>query len=123
MDELSRVEFLTLIVVLTAITSAGVFFLLWVIWLRQFQKRIERLGESLQGGQASPVWRVNASPRPAEEEAEGGELLATFKLSNSNHTVSILEEDGKRVVRVDGELTDEERDQMLRYLKNEGFLG
>jgi len=123
MDELSRSEFLAAVVIVTALTSATVFFLLWLFWLRQFQRRIERLGERLHPNGQNGLQVRKQKLKPAEHEPEEGELVATFKLSNSEHTVSIIEENGKRYLRVDGELSDQERDQMLRYLKSEGFLG
>lgn len=122
MDELSRGEFLTLVVSATALTSVSVFVLLWWCWLRRVEQRVERLGLHLRDPTSAETSHKTLKLKPASEP-ENGELLATFKLSASEHTVSIIEEDGKRFLRVDGKLTDQEREQMLRYLKSEGFLG
>lgn len=121
MDELSRGEFLAAIAAVTALTSTGVFVLLWWFWLRRFERRLHRLGEQLASPPSDSSGKKHKL-KPATEP-ENGELVATFKLSTSDHTVSIIEEDGKRFLRVDGKLTEQEREQMLRYLKSEGFLG
>ena len=51
-----------------------------------------------------------------------GELIAQFKVNQGKQVVSVLESDGKRFIHVVGELSQNERTKMVRYLKSEGFM-
>jgi hypothetical protein len=51
-----------------------------------------------------------------------GELIAQFKVNQGKQVVSVLESDGKRFSHVVGELSPNERTQMVRYLKSEWFM-
>ena len=51
-----------------------------------------------------------------------GELIAQFKVNQGKQVVSVLESEGKRYIHVVGDLSANERNKMVRYLKSEGFM-
>jgi len=109
--------FLVAVVGLTALTSGGVFLLLWLLWLRRLQRNVDRF-------QSSVLHRLGdhssaAEPMSAMDEEE---VVAQLKVAEGSKTVCVMERDGRRYLRVDGELTRRERDQVMRYLKSEGFM-
>lgn len=114
---------------LGALVSAVVFASLWVCWLRHMQGQLKRI-QRLMHNQPIPP----ARPQPAAAAATATanfpghmltkkpEVVAQFKVKDGQQTVSVLESDGKRFLRVDGDLSWKQRLQMLRYLKAEGFM-
>lgn len=56
------------------------------------------------------------------DAASCGELVAQFKVRDGKQVVSVLEADGKRFIHIAGDLPENERARMIRYLKSEGFM-
>ncbi|PTY01704.1 hypothetical protein DB346_11790 [Verrucomicrobia bacterium LW23] len=112
MNDTLSVSVLIAVVGITAITSFAVFFLVWWLWLRKLHLSAENwqerdFDESLD--------------MPADHFANA-ELVHQLRVGANGRTISVLESDGKRFVRVNGELSRKERAQMMRYLKAEGYM-
>lgn len=105
-----------------ALSSAVVIVSAWFFWLRHMEKQLSRL-EYLLDRMPAQGTLLNASPNSPATGAPT-ELVAQFKVSDGQQeqTVTVLESDGKRFFRVDGELSRSQRAQMLRYLQSEGFM-
>ncbi|PAW79975.1 MAG: hypothetical protein B9S32_01205 [Verrucomicrobia bacterium Tous-C9LFEB] len=111
--------------VLGALASSVIFATLWVAWLRRMQKQLKQIERLMYNKPIPP-----ARPTPMESAAafasnvmtKKPELVAQFKVKDGQQTVSVMESDGKRFLRVDGDLSWKQRLQMLRYLKSEGFM-
>ena len=111
--------------VLGALASAVIFASLWVAWLQRMQKQLKQIERLMYNKPVAP-----ARPAPVENVANFAsnvmtkkpELVAQFKVKDGQQTVSVMESDGKRFLRVDGDLSWKQRLQMLRYLKSEGFM-
>lgn len=116
MVSFSPPELLLIVAGVTAVTLGivgGLFCLFWLTWLRPTHRRMEELHRVL----------IEALTDPASErQTEGSELVARFRVAEGAKTVSIMEREGRRFLEVDGDLSNEERDQLLRYLRNEGFI-
>lgn len=121
----SQLGTLLLAAVIGALSSAVVFASLWLCWLRHMQKQLVRIQRMMCNQPIPPVRQAPVeSPAnfSAHMMAKKPELVAQFKVKDGQHTVSVMESDGKRFLRVDGDLSWKQRLQMLRYLKSEGFM-
>jgi hypothetical protein len=110
-----------LFLILTALTAGLVSFSVFLgclYWLRREQRRWQRrLMESMaRPGEPGEIF-VTGQGMPAT-----GELVAQFKLGRGRKVLSVLEADGRRFIHVDGELSNVERDKLMRYLRSEGFM-
>jgi hypothetical protein len=83
-------------------------------WFRREQRRLFRSISRASSGAPEFVAGHGA--------AAGGELVAQFKVNRGKQVLSLMEADGRRFIRVDGELTRREREKLIRYLKSEGFM-
>jgi hypothetical protein len=106
-----------------ALISAVIFASLWVCWMKRVQGQLKRLQRLMYDRPIEPVRRANENAAVyAANVYKKPELVAQFKVKDGEQTVSVLESEGKRFLRVNGELTWKERLKMLRYLKAEGFM-
>jgi hypothetical protein len=83
-------------------------------WFRREQRRVLRSISRLSGGPTEFV--------TGPEAAVDGELVAQFKVNRGRQVLSVLEADGRRFIHVEGELSRQQREKLLRYLKSEGFM-
>ncbi|HSI82309.1 MAG: hypothetical protein ACAI35_16165 [Candidatus Methylacidiphilales bacterium] len=113
MNDNISVSVLIAVVGLTAIASLGVFFLIWWLWLR----KLHQVSESWQDRE----FDESSLDIPTDHFANA-ELVHQIRVRTNGRTISVLESDGKRFIRVDGELSRKERAQMMRYLKAEGYM-
>jgi hypothetical protein len=116
--EMSRMDgllFLALTAASAAVASFAVF-LGCFYWFRREQRRMQR---RLPGPISRPPGELFVTGRDA---ATSGELVAQFKVNQGRQVVSVLEADGRRFIHVEGELSSNERDKMVRYLRSEGFM-
>jgi hypothetical protein len=122
----------SVVMVLAVGSVAGIittilFFSLFFPWMRNLQHQIDHLQETLLYAenrnipQPKPVppQLMDRTTPPLEEQVE---IIAQFQVKRSGETISIVESGGHRYVRMDSEIPRREREQLLRYLKNEGFV-
>lgn len=110
--------------VIGGLVASVIFASLWLAWLRRVQGQLKRI-ERLMMNQPIPAVRkpvVNEETFAENIHVSKPELVAQFKVKDGQQTVSVLEADGKRFLRVDGDLSWKQRLKMLRYLKSEGFM-
>jgi hypothetical protein len=114
----NEILFLALTVAAAACASLAVFAACFY-WFRREQRRWQK----------RILKAIADSDRDAEElfltgrdAIAYGELIAQFKVNHGKQVVSVLESDGKRFIHVVGELSPNERTNMVRYLKSEGFM-
>jgi hypothetical protein len=84
------------------------------LWFRREQRRVLR-----------SIARVSGAPAElftGHGVGAGGELVAQFKVNRGRQVLSVLEADGRRFIHIDGELSSQEREKLIRYLKSEGFM-
>lgn len=111
--------------VLGALISAVIFASLWVCWLRHMQKQLKQIQRLMHNQPIPPARSIpveNATHFAKNVLSQKPELVAQFKVKDGMQTVSVLQSEGKRFLRVDGDLSWKQRLQMLRYLKAEGFM-
>lgn len=110
-----------MIAVVSALASAAFCVTIWVCWLRHVQNQLTRIQRMMYD---QPIRKPveNKATFVANTVAKKPELVAQFKVKDGQQTVSVLESDGKRFLRVDGDLSWKQRLKMLRYLKAEGFM-
>ena len=113
-------DFLFLALTAAAAAAASlVVFLGCFYWFRREQRRLHRriLG-AINRAAGNPEDLIITGRNPAAT----GELVAQFKVNRGRQVVSVLEADGRRFIHVEGDLSSQERDRMIRYLKSEGFM-
>jgi hypothetical protein len=107
----------------SALTTLTVFIALIFPWLHSIHRQIGHIQELL-------LYRDRDAEQPAvgipeltnRDEDEGATPVAQFQLKASGRTISVVESGGKRFMKIDGLVTRRERDQLIRYLRSEGFL-
>ena len=106
----------------TVAVSAGVSFVIFAMffyWSRREQHRLHKkllnaISDSGRGPEDLFLTGRDASAY--------GELVAQFSVNHGKQVISLLEAEGKRFIHVDGEISANERANMVRYLKSEGFM-
>lgn len=106
----------------SALTTLTVFIALIFPWLRSIHRQIEHIQELL----LYPDMENEHAPVGLRELAGPGDSdahpVAQFQLKASGRTISVVESGGKRFMKIDGQVSRKERDQLIRYLRSEGFL-
>src|SRR5262249_27955063 len=100
-----------------------VFIALIFPWLRSIQRQVEHIQELLLYPEMDNEHATVGLPgMPNSGEADPAHPVAQFQLRASGHNISVVESGGKRFMKIDGQVTRRERDQLIRYLRSEGFL-
>ncbi len=94
--------------------ASFVVFMACFFWFRREQRRVLRSISRLSGGPAEFI--------TGQDAASGGELVAQFKVNRGRQVLSVMEADGRRFIHVKGEISSQEREKLIRYLKSEGFM-
>jgi hypothetical protein len=106
-----------LFLALTALVAGLASFLVFVAcfaWFRREQRRVLR---SISRTAGNPTDLLTG-----QDAAAGGELVAQFKVNRGRQVLSVMEADGRRFIHVKGDLSSQEREKLIRYLKSEGFM-
>ena len=109
-----------LFIAITAVVSAGSSLAVFAGCFYWFQSKQRRAQRRLMKAIAATGRRPEDLILTGNDTMACGELVA--RVHHGRHVVSVLESDGKRFIHVTGELSQNERNKVVHYLKSEGFM-
>ncbi|MFQ3671953.1 MAG: hypothetical protein SNJ84_10915 [Verrucomicrobiia bacterium] len=89
----------------------------YIVWLRKVLRNLLRFQNALQ-----QAWAIRLQARYLETAPPKDNLIARIDLKSGPGTISVYDAGGKNIVKIDGSASAKEKEQLLKYLKSEGFL-
>ncbi len=90
---------------------------IYIFWLRKVLRNLLRFQKALQ-----QAYAIRLQARYLETPPPKDNLIARMDLKSGPGTISVYDAGGKNVVKIDGSASPKEKEQLLKYLKSEGFL-
>lgn len=90
---------------------------IYIVWLRKILRNLLRFQNALQ-----QAYAIRLQARYLETLPPKDHLIARMELKSGPGTISIYDAGGKNIVKIDGDASPKEKEQLLKYLRSEGFL-
>ncbi len=91
-------------------------------WLKSLQRQIAHLREMVLLSRLHDLTALQNLHSHLLENKGPANAVPLVQLTAIGKNVSVMESEGKRFLKVEGEISDHERHRLVQYLQSEGFL-